>query len=222
VSHSPAPTDVPRIAPLGDAALLVTFADTISRAAAGAVRRASERIAAARVPAVTDVVPAYGSLAVYYDAERTSYAAVRDRAAAALSEPGEVGGEEGPEVVIPVRYDGADLAEVAERTRLSVAEVIERHSAVRYYTYVLGFVPGFAYLGDLDPALVLPRRAEPRRRVPAGSVAIAGAQTAVYPLDTPGGWHILGMTNTVMFDPRREPPAFLRPGDVVRFEPVLA
>jgi inhibitor of KinA len=214
--------DAPRIAPLGDAALLVTFANTISRAAAGAVRRASERIAAARIPAVTDVVPAYGTLAVYYDAEHTSYASVRDRTAAALGEPGEAGGDEGPEVVIPVRYDGADLAEVAERTRLSVAHVIERHSAVRYYTYMLGFVPGFAYLGDLDPALVLPRRAEPRRRVPAGSVAIAGAQTAVYPLDTPGGWHILGTTGTVMFDPRREPPALLRAGDVVRFEPVPA
>jgi len=96
--------------------------------------------------------------------------------------------------------------------------VIARHSGRAYTVDLLGFVPGWAYLSELDPALQLPRRSEPRPRVMAGSVAIAAAQTGVYPLDTPGGWHIIGHTETVMFDPTREPPALLRAGDTVRFE----
>ena len=95
-----------------------------------------------------------------------------------------------------------------------------RHSGREYTVYLLGFAPGFAYLGDLDPALVLPRRPAPRTRVPAGSVAIAGSQTGVYPLTTPGGWHLIGSTTTRMFDPAREPAALLRAGDRVRFEPI--
>jgi len=112
------------------------------------------------------------------------------------------------------------LAEVAERTGLSRAEVIRRHTDPTYDVHFLGFVPGFAYLGPLDPALVLPRRAAPRRRVPAGTVAIAGAQTGVYPLETPGGWHLIGHTDAVLFDPARDPPNLLAAGDRVRFSPV--
>ena len=122
--------------------------------------------------------------------------------------------------MIPVRYDGMDLEAVAAATRLSAGEVIARHTERKYSVDLLGFVPGFAYLSELDQALQLPRRAEPRPRVTAGSVAIAAAQTAVYPLDTPGGWHIIGRTETVMFDPTRDPPALLRAGDTVQFESV--
>ena len=98
--------------------------------------------------------------------------------------------------------------------------MIRHHSEPDYLVYLLGFAPGFAYLGDLHPALVLPRRASPRTRVPAGSVAIAGGQTGVYPLTTPGGWHLLGSTSVSMFDPAREPAALLKAGDRVCFEPV--
>jgi KipI family sensor histidine kinase inhibitor len=120
-----------------------------------------------------------------------------------------------------VKYDGVDLETVAATTGLSVEEVITRHSRRTYTVDLLGFVPGFAYLSELDTALHLPRRAQPRPRVAAGSVAIAAAQTAVYPLDTPGGWHIIGRTQTVMFDPTRDGPALLSPGDTVRFERVI-
>jgi KipI family sensor histidine kinase inhibitor len=113
-----------------------------------------------------------------------------------------------------------DLDAVAASAGLSVSEVIERHTGRAYGVDLLGFVPGWAYLSELDPSLQIPRRAQPRPRVPAGSVAIAAAQTGVYPLDTPGGWHIIGRTETVLFDPAREPPALLRPGDTVRFERV--
>jgi KipI family sensor histidine kinase inhibitor len=121
---------------------------------------------------------------------------------------------------IPVRYDGPDLQHVAEQTGLSPSEVIRRHAEPEYLVYLLGFAPGFGYLGDLHPSLVLPRRSSPRTRVPAGSVAIAGAQTAVYPLATPGGWQLLGSTSLKMFDPARDPAALLKAGDRVRFEPV--
>jgi KipI family sensor histidine kinase inhibitor len=103
---------------------------------------------------------------------------------------------------------------------LSVDAVVARHSARTYSVDLLGFVPGFAYLSELDPALQLPRRAQPRPRVARGSVAIAAALTGVYPLDTPGGWHIIGATSIVMFDPARQPPVLLAPGDTVRFRAV--
>lgn len=123
-------------------------------------------------------------------------------------------------VRIPVQYDGADLAEVARRSGLGVGEVIERHSRALYVVAFSGFAPGFAYLRGLDPLLVGPRRASPRTRVPAGSVAIAGEYSAVYPGESPGGWHLLGRSSASVFDPARQPPSDLVPGTVVEFEPV--
>ncbi len=120
-------------------------------------------------------------------------------------------------VEIPTRYDGPDLREVAEATGLDVAEVIRRHGAVEYVAAFTGFAPGFAYLSGLDPMLRLPRRASPRPRVPPGSVAIADTFSAVYPRASPGGWHLLGTTDAVIFDVSREPPALLAPGVRVRF-----
>lgn len=122
-------------------------------------------------------------------------------------------------IVVPVRYDGPDLHSVAERCRLDVDEVVERHSRPTYTAAFGGFVPGFAYLTGLDASLRVPRRDTPRTSVPAGSVAIAERFTAVYPSATPGGWHIVGSTALTLFDATRTPPAFIRPGDAVRFEP---
>ncbi|MBM3116722.1 5-oxoprolinase subunit PxpB [Jeongeupia naejangsanensis] len=130
--------------------------------------------------------------------------------------------EMGKRVEIPVVYGGEagpDLAVVAEQAGLSCDEVIARHAAGEYVVYCLGFLPGFAYLGGLDPALACPRRASPRLSVPAGSVAIGGAQTAVYPLASPGGWQLIGRTDVKLFDPYRETPGLLSPGDTVVFVP---
>lgn len=127
-----------------------------------------------------------------------------------------------PPIDIPTRYggpDGPDLDAVAELTRLTPAAVVEVHASVTYRALFLGFAPGFAYLGVLPGALAVPRRAEPRVRVPAGSVALAGEQTAVYPLESPGGWQLIGRTSVVLWDPRRDPPARIQPGDAVRFVP---
>jgi KipI family sensor histidine kinase inhibitor len=121
--------------------------------------------------------------------------------------------------VIPVRYDGQDIDEVAERLGMSRQDVAGRHAAREYRVLALGFLPGWAYLGPLDPSLALPRRSTPRTRVPAGSVAIMGAQTGVYPQVSPGGWHLIGTTKTVLFDAGREPPTLFRAGDRVQFVP---
>ena len=126
----------------------------------------------------------------------------------------------GPAVQIATRYDGPDLPAVAEATGLDVAEVVARHSAVEYEAAFTGFAPGFAYLSGLDVALRLPRRGSPRPRVPPGSVAIADAFSAVYPRASPGGWHLLGSTEAVVFDASREPPALIAPGTRVRFVPL--
>lgn len=214
------------IVPLGESAWTVVLGDKVSRALHQRVTGLAARIEAARLPELVEIVPAYATVTVFFEGNAEE---MRRRLEALChherSEVLDGSHPERSEVIstlhtIPVRYDGPDLQEVAEQTGLSPDEVVHRHAQPEYLVYLLGFVPGFAYLGDLHPSLVLPRRPAPRTRVPAGSVAIAGAQTAVYPLATPGGWHLLGSTSLEMFDPIREPAALLKAGDRVRFEPV--
>jgi KipI family sensor histidine kinase inhibitor len=208
-----------RAQPLGDSALTIAFGTERSAELLKRVHAAAFAVSAAALPEVEDVVTAYLSLAVFYDSGKTSYDEV---AATVLNvcERASIAGP-APEAArtheISVTYDGQDLEDVATTLGLSTEDVIARHVARTYSVDLIGFVPGWAYLSELDPSLHLPRRNQPRPRVPAGSVAIAGAQTGVYPLITPGGWHIIGHTDTVMFDPARDPPAIFRPGDRVRF-----
>ena len=209
--------------PLGDTAVTITFGADRSVELLQLVHSAARSLKAANIPQVEDIVPAYLALTVFYDPLGTSYDEISktlldacDRATHSTLKPAP-----SREHRIPVKYDGVDLEAVAVSTGLSVEGVVASHSGRTYTVDLLGFVPGFAYLSELDTALHLPRRAQPRPRVAAGSVAIAAAQTAVYPLDTPGGWHIIGRTQTVMFDPTRDAPALLSPGDTVRFERVI-
>lgn len=211
-----------RAHPLGDSAVTIVFGTERSAELLARIHAVARSLEAARIPYVDDVVPAYLALTVYYDALSTTYDQITTSILAACDRPTAERRDTVPlrDHVIPVHYDGMDLDAVATATGLSPAEVIVRHSGRTYKVDLLGFVPGFAYLSELDRSLQLPRRPEPRPRVSAGSVAIAAAQTGVYPLDTPGGWHIIGRTETKLFDPAREPPALLRPGDTVRFERV--
>ena len=210
-----------RAHPLGDSAVAIVFGTERSAELLHQIHSAARALEAARIPHVEDVVPAYLALTVFYDSLRISYREVSEALLAACGRGADFARTPRPRTHrIPVRYDGPDLDFIASSTGLSVDEVVARHSGRRYTVDLLGFVPGFGYLGELDPALHLPRREQPRSRVAAGSVAIAAAQTAVYPLDTPGGWHIIGSTSTVMFDPARDPPALLAPGDTVQFERV--
>jgi KipI family sensor histidine kinase inhibitor len=205
--------------PLGDSAVTILFGSEKSPELLKRIHASAFAVSGAAIPEVEDVVTGYLSLAVFYDPLKTSYdelasklVEVCERGSTTASGPGTSRTHE-----IPVTYTGPDLEDVATAVGLSVEDVIARHLARTYSVDLIGFVPGWAYLSELDPALHLPRRAQPRLRVPAGSVAIAGNQTGVYPLVTPGGWHIIGHTDSVMFDAAREPPAILRPGDSVRF-----
>ena len=208
----------PRVAPLGDSAITIELGSERSPHLLRRVHAAATLIREARLDDVEDVVPAYLTLTVFYNPLRISFNQLSQRVVEVLSKRELHNTAEEPRHhLIPVKYSGLDLDAVAEQTGLKRDEVIELHTARSYTVDLLGFVPGWAYLSELHPRLQIPRRPQPRRRVPAGSVAIAATQTGIYPLETPGGWHILGYTGTVMFDARRDPPALLRPGDTVRF-----
>jgi KipI family sensor histidine kinase inhibitor len=207
--------------PLGDSALTLVFGDEIDPAVHARILATATELRSSRPRGVTEIVPAYTTIGVWFDPlEREAADLAAELVACAEASAGAAAIPDAREVVIPVHYDGPDLGDIAARLRLDPAEVVRRHMAIEYRVYLLGFVPGFAFLGLLDPTLELPRRASPRLKVPAGSVAIAGRQTGIYPLETPGGWHLIGRTNVKLFDAERDPPSLLGVGDRVRFEAV--
>jgi KipI family sensor histidine kinase inhibitor len=216
---------LPLVESFGDAAVLITLDSEATEASAARAQALARRIreSVAGGDPLDAVVPAATSVLVHIDPTRVEAAIERLEALADQLEPeDDRWPDDRPTVEIPVRYggtDGPDLEAVADATGLSPERVIELHAGAEYRALFLGFVPGFAYLGPLPRELVLPRRATPRVRVPAGSVAIAGTQAAVYPIESPGGWHLLGRTSIPMWDPGRDPPAMLMPGGRVRFVP---
>jgi inhibitor of KinA len=215
-----------RLEPLGDQAILAVLGEGIDPAVNDRVHALAAAVRAAALPGLREVVPAYATLAVHYDPERwagpggTPYQALARELAGLWARTRADGAGTGRVVAIPVRYGGEwgpDLAEVAAHCGFSEEEVVRRHTEPEYRVFMLGFAPGFPYLGGLDPALATPRRATPRTRIPAGSVGIAGTQTGIYPLETPGGWQIIGRTSLRLFDPGLPEPCRLRPGDRLRF-----
>jgi inhibitor of KinA len=206
----------------GDTALAVEFGERIDQAVSERVLALYERLAQTLPPGVVELVPTYRSLMVHYDPLLTSRAALSQLLERML--PGLEGARPAARRwSIPVCYDpacGMDLLDVASRTGLAPADVVACHSAIVYHVYMIGFTPGFPYMGDLPAQLALPRRADPRTQVPSGSVAIATTMTAVYTLQSPGGWHILGRTPVPLWNRRRSPPSLLAPGDKVRFVPI--
>jgi len=165
-------------------------------------------------PGVVDMVPAARTVLLVHD-DTTTLSRLAERVRASPLEPPEARG--GEPVEIPVSYDGPDLAEVAQQTGLAEDEVVRRHAAGEYAVAFIGFAPGFAYLVGGDPALRVARRDTPRTKVPAGSVALAGEFTGVYPREAPGGWQLIGRTDATLWDLSRDPPALLPPGAPVRF-----
>ncbi len=213
---------VVRLLNCGDTALVIEFGDRIARALNERVLMLSRRLDDAHLAGVVEIVPTFRSLAVHYDPLRTS-AEILGPQIHALLESAKAVSARPRTITLPVCYAGEyapDLADVADRTGLAADEVVVRHSAVLYHSYMLGFLPGYAYLGDLVPELRLPRRETPRLAVPAGSVAIATGLTAVYPYESPGGWHLIGRTPVRLFDPEWPVPTLIGPGDRVRFVPV--
>jgi KipI family sensor histidine kinase inhibitor len=218
-----------RFLSLGDSAFTVEFAPGFEAAARRSVAALDAAIAAARdegrLLGVTGTTPTFRSLTVHYDPLQACRASL-DPAIAGLA-----GGEVGTSPVagsrwrFPVAYggaDGPDLEPLAEAAGLSAAEVVDLHAGTEVEVYMLGFLPGFAFMGDIAAPLRLPRRSEPRTRVPAGTVAVADRLTAIYPWESPGGWHLVGACPVPLFAVDRDPPALLAPGDRVSFSPVDA
>jgi KipI family sensor histidine kinase inhibitor len=211
----------PRVLPVGDRAVTVELGSALDEDTVGRVRTLDARVAAAALAGVIEAVPTFASLLVIYDRKRIPYARLREELLALANEL-PVSTPAGRLAEVPVRYDGEDLKDVAAACGLTPEDVIELHAGREYAVLMLGFSPGFAYMGFVDEKLRLPRRKTPRTRVPAGSVAIAGPQTGIYPRTLPGGWNLLGTTTVPLFDASVAPgegPSRLMPGDRVRFKP---
>ena len=217
--HSP---DAVRFLPCGDTALAVEFGSEIDRAVSETVLALDAALAGRRVEGIVETVPTFRSLMIHYDPiavapETLTNLVLKLITGSSSHRPKQRRWR------IPACYEqqfAPDLDEVAGLTGLSSADIIELHSATEFHVYMIGFLPGYPYMGDLPEQLRLPRRQEPRVRLPAGSVAIATAMTAIYPVESPGGWHLIGRSPIKLFDAQWERPSLLLPGDKVRFTPV--
>jgi KipI family sensor histidine kinase inhibitor len=213
----------PRFLPVGEAGLLVEFANAVSIEINNQVRALAIGLEAARIPGLVEVIPTYRSLGIEYEPLTTSFEELerRVREVAERVDPRTL---PRPKLVqIPTVYGGTygpDLPFVAQHAGLSQAEVIRLHSQTVYHVYMIGFSAGFAYLGGLPERLHTPRLPSPRIKVPKGSVAIGGSQTGAYPAETPGGWRIIGRTSMNLFNPLEEIPTPMQPGDKVQFVPI--
>jgi KipI family sensor histidine kinase inhibitor len=203
-----------RLLPSGTTALLAEVGDGEGIDAVLALHAAIEQD---RPAGVVDVVPAARTVLLVLDPARTTPAAVADAVRALRPRPG--ARPAGALVELPVHYDGADLADLADRLGIGPGELVRRHAGAEWTVAFCGFAPGFGYLTQPGTGWDVPRRATPRTRVPAGSVALAGEFSGVYPSESPGGWQLLGRTDVAVFDPGRDPAALLRPGTRVRFVP---
>jgi KipI family sensor histidine kinase inhibitor len=211
-----------RLLPCGDTALAVELGDRVDRHVSALVLALAERLQAEAVAGIVEVVPTFRSLMIHYDPLMLSQRALKEALTPLISGLRPVAGT-GRRWRIPVCYHESvapDLNEVASRTALSPDQVVAQHSSVTYHVYMMGFLPGHPYMGDLPTALALPRREIPRTAVPAGSISIATTLSAIYPLESPGGWHLIGRTPVLLWDRRHDRPAMLAAGDQVQFQPV--
>ena len=209
-----------RFMPAGDSALVAEFGREVDEAVNQQVHDMAHWLEACQIPGVTEVLPTFRSLMIFYDPCKLSYGRLvgklrQYRPAAAAQQ-----GEEKTVLQIPCCYDGPDLDGMTELTGLSRQEIIAIHSGVDYKIYMMGFLPGFVYLGGLDKRICVPRLETPRTRIEPGSVGIGGSQTGVYPVASPGGWRILGRTYRKFYDPAREEPILCKAGQYIRFVPI--
>lgn len=209
----------------GDSALVVRFEEAMSPVVNAKAVAFADAIGSAAITGVRDIVPAYHAVTIYFDPLRTDRQALDAAIARAIPAANRVRATPHAAIDIPVCYGGEfgpDLAAVAQFAAGSEEEVIALHASVTYRVYMLGFVPGFGYMGVVPDRIAAPRLPTPRLRVPAGSIGIAGNQTGVYPAATPGGWQLIGRTPLRPFDPARADPFLFRAGDRIRFHPISA
>ena len=214
---------IPRIYNIHDQAITIEFAAEINEATNMQVIALQHAIESSPIKGFIEAVPAYGSLTVYFN-EQVSASTVRSWLSDLSAQISDTSlATEGKQISIPVCYDpslGIDLPWVSSHLNLSLEEIISLHTSVVYRVYMIGFIPGFPYMGTLPSALEVPRKQTPSIKIPAGSVAIAGKQTGIYPAEVPGGWQVIGRTPLRMFDPTKSPCSFLNAGDIVQFKPI--
>lgn len=218
--------------PFGEMAIRMQFGTSVSDVTQRQITQAMAQIDAQNIPYIQEMIPAYTTLTVLYDAVQlltngieNPAQAVIEALQACVSVDTDIEATNTKIIDIPVCYGGEygpDLEEVASYHKLSIEEVIKRHSTPHYLIYMLGFAPGFPYLGGLDETIATPRKNTPRLKIEAGSVGIAGSQTGIYPIETPGGWQIIGRTPLALFQPEKMPPTLLEAGAMIRFVPISA
>jgi KipI family sensor histidine kinase inhibitor len=209
-----------KIVPLGDSSALVQLGEEIDLAINQRVHALANLIEASSINEIVETVPAYATLLVHYDPLTLSFTEIKTILQVKIIQAKEMTSRKPRQVEVPVRYGGEygiDLESVANRLHLRVEDVIRIHSEKIYAVYMMGFTPGFPYMGRLDDALVMPRLETPRTHVPAGTVAIAGSQTGIYSVVSPGGWNLIGWTPLKLFDPESDKPFLFAPGDEVKF-----
>lgn len=209
--------------PLGDSALLIELGEEINLALNQRVHTLDALLQNDPIPGILETVPAYSTLLIHYDPLTLTFDQVTNWVRDKMTQLDESFHRTPRRLEVPVRYGGAsgpDLEAAAVSKNISPADVIRIHSGREYTVYMMGFTPGFPYMGKLDERLIMPRLETPRTYVKAGSVAIADSQTGIYPLDSPGGWHLIGWTLLKLFDPTRDIPFLFSPGDLVKFIPV--
>lgn len=213
-----------RYLPFGDSALIVEFGDVIDLAVNSKVIALNEALSNAGIRGVEELVPTYRSLLIRYNPSEITYEQlvmhIKEIEKTLTEKPVKV---KGRKLIVPVVYGGVygpDLSYVAKYHGLTEEQVVKYHSGKDYRVYMIGFVAGFPYLGDVPEEIATPRLGTPRLKVPEGSVGIAERQTGIYPCEAPGGWRIIGRTPIKLFDPQQQPPALLKPGDTVKFIPI--
>ena len=218
------------INPLGDHSLIIEWSQEISPAVHDKVMNVYNHLLTMQLPYILDIIPAYASLTIVYDIllvrreqNNNAFTTMQSLIAPALNAPLVIQERTSRLLEIPVCYDpslGLDLVTMASQKGMSEADIIDLHTSQTYTVYMLGFLPGFPYMGKVDDRLATPRQKKPRLNISAGSVGIAGGQTGIYPLASPGGWNIIGQTPIRMFDPALDSPCYCHPGDEVKFIPI--
>ena len=212
-----------KILTAGDSSILIQFGNAIDPDINARIAATVQLMREQHIEGVVDMIPAFCTLLINYDPRVISYDEMKMRMEKILSVEIAAGARKMKVFEIPVCYGGEfgpDLPTIAEHAGLSEQEVIDIHTSTDYLIYMLGFLPGFTYLGGLDERIHTPRLANPRIRIPAGSVGIGGSQTGIYPMDSPGGWQLMGLTPVKTYDPDREVPILVEAGDYIRFVPV--
>jgi KipI family sensor histidine kinase inhibitor len=212
-----------KIETAGQDAFIVYFADQASASVSAQIQQAVKNIRAQMSDIIVDLIPSYASLLVIYDLDSADSFAIKSRLKLAFTDLEADESQGGSLITLPAYYSlesGPDLNIIAERGKISVDDVIKIHQQQEYRVYAIGFAPGFAYLGEVDERIAAPRLATPRQKVPLGAVAIADRQTAVYPAPSPGGWNLIGLCPTRMFDPQQEPSMPVQVGDRIQFKAI--